>query len=133
GDDASTGTADRARPVRIGTAGSDSGRCEAIGRVGNLPGGDDNFLAVREGPTPRTRELARLDSGARVYLCDRNADGKWLGVVYRTTGGLPEGDGCALQAAEGGIYDGPCHSGWVSARYVMRERHVMEGSGEEIA
>lgn len=127
---AEEGKPDMARPVRVGTAESDFGRCEAIGRVGNLPGGDDNFLAVRDGPSVRARKLAQLDPGTRFYLCDRNTNGQWLGVVYRLTGGLPEGDGCALQASEVGPYDGPCRSGWVSARYVMREKHVVEGGGD---
>ena len=124
-------TARLARDVRVGAAEADFGQCDAVGRVGGLPGGEDNFLAVREAPTTRARELARLDPGARVYLCDRNESGKWFGVVYRSSGSLPEGNGCALHAAAKGAYDGPCRSGWVSARYVMRERYITE-NGEEM-
>lgn len=133
GDGANTETADHARSVRIGAARSDFGRCEPIGRVGNLPGGDDNFLAVRAGPSSKAQELARLRDGARIYLCDRNENGRWLGVVYRSNGQLPKGDSCNLRESGGALAAvGECRLGWVSARYVMTERHVDEG-GQPLA
>lgn len=133
GDGANTETADHARSVRIGAARSDFGRCEAIGRVGNLPGGDDNFLAVRAGPSSKAQELARLRDGARIYLCDRNENGRWLGVVYRSNGQLPKGDSCNLRESGGALAAvGECRLGWVSTRYVMTERHVDE-DGQPLA
>ena len=105
------------RPVMIGSDGPDAVACRAIGAVSGLNRRGDNFLSVRARPDVRARELARLRSGRRVDVCDRTADGRWLGIVY----GRP-GEDCGVDApvSRPQPYQAgwACRSGWVAARYV---------------
>ncbi len=104
--------------------------CSAKGTVANLPKADD-FLAVRTGPGTNYREVARLDSGVEMHLCTSAKDNRWVGVVYRPDGELPDADRCRLTTDDSSRYEGPCRSGWVSARYVAREGAALEGGAPE--
>lgn len=104
--------------------------CSATGTVANLPT-NDNFLAVRTGPGTNYREVARLESGVAMHLCTPAKDRRWVGVVYRPDGELPDAHRCRLTTDESPRYEGPCRSGWVSARYVAREGAAVEGGAPE--
>lgn len=94
--------------------------CSATGTVANLPANDD-FLAVRTGPGTNYREVARLGAGVEMHLCTPAKDNRWVGVIYRPDGELPDADRCRLTTDDSPRYEGPCRSGWVSARYVAHE------------
>lgn len=98
--------------------------CSATGTVANLPANDD-FLAVRTGPGTNYREVARLGAGVEMHLCTPAKDNRWVGVVYRPDGELPDADQCGLTNDASARYVGPCSSGWVSARYISRKRAEM--------
>jgi hypothetical protein len=94
--------------------------CSATGTVANLPANDD-ILAVRTGPGTNYREVARLGAGVEMHLCTPAKDNRWVGVIYRPGGELPDAERCRLTTDDSPRYEGPCRSGWVSARYVARE------------
>lgn len=108
------------RAVRVGNDGPYESACRGLGSVANLPGGNDNFLSVREGPTVKAAQTDRLGDDAPVYLCDQNEDGSWIGVVYDPTGYVPITDECRVEelVPSRRTYEGPCLSGWVSAKYI---------------
>lgn len=108
------------RAVRIGNDGPHESACRGIGSVANLPGGNDNFLAVRDGPSAKARQLDKLGADAPVFLCDQNGDGSWIGIVYQANGYVPVTDECRVEDSVPSRrpYSGPCLSGWVSAKYV---------------
>lgn len=114
----------RALPVRIGRDGPDAGACDRIGHVANLPGGEDEFLSVREAPTTAARRIGKLDDDAPFYVCDRQD--AWFGIVYLTDGTLGDPDACGLAEPVGAprAYSGACLSGWVYSQYV-------DGSGAQ--
>ena len=113
-----TVAATQALAVRIGRDGPDAGACDRIGRVANLPGGEDDFLSVREAPTTDAQEIDRLGDDLPLFVCDRQ--GAWFGVVYPGDGTLGDGDACGLFDPVGSprAYSGPCLTGWVASRYV---------------
>jgi hypothetical protein len=93
--------------------------CSATGTVANLPANDD-FLAVRTGPGTNYSEVARLGAGVAMHLCTPAKDSRWVGVVYRPDGELPDAERCGLSTDKAPQYEGPCRFGWVSARYIAR-------------
>jgi len=105
-------------PVRIGRDGPNESACERVGRVANLPGGEDDVLAVREAPTTDARQIDTLGDDAPLYVCDRQ--GQWYGIVYLPDGTLGEPGQCGLENPVGSprAYAGACLTGWVSSRYV---------------
>ncbi len=109
------------RPVRVGTGGPHADACRGVGSVANLPGGGDDFLAVREGPSVKAKRIDKLKDDAPVYICDQNAGGSWIGIVYQANGYLPTDDTCRAEENVGSVrpYEGPCLTGWVSAKYVV--------------
>lgn len=109
------------RPVRVGTGGPHADACRGVGSVANLPGGADDFLAVREGPTVEAKRIDKLKDDAPVYICDHNSDGSWIGIVYQANGYLPTDDSCRAEENVGSVrpYEGPCLTGWVSAKYLV--------------
>lgn len=111
-------TAPPALAVRIGRDGPNASACERIGRVANLPGGADVFLAVREAPSTDATVIDELSDDAPFYLCDRQ--GGWFGIVYLSDGTLPADDLCGLENSVGSprAYSGDCLTGWVASRYV---------------
>ena len=114
----------RALPVRIGRDGPDASACDRVGRVVNLPGGEDDFLSVREAPTTDAARIGQLNDAAPFYVCDRQGD--WFGIVYLSDGTLGEPDECGLAAPVGSprAYTGACQAGWVYSEYV-------DGSGAQ--
>lgn len=104
------------RPVLIGTDGAGADACTGVGRVVGLNRRGDNYLSVRAAPGTAAQERDRLRFGQNLHVCDRNSDGRWLGVVY--TRDPRQNCNLAAPVASPRPYPGPCRSGWVSARYV---------------
>ncbi|WP_336959345.1 hypothetical protein [Sphingobium aquiterrae] len=67
-----------ARPVTIGEDGPRLDACGALGVVRRIGKG---ALALRAAPFSDARSLAELPEGARLHVCTRSLDQKWLGVV----------------------------------------------------
>lgn len=97
-------------PVMVGGE-AELDACGGNGRVRGLDPNGDNFLAVRAGPSSRTRETDQLNEGDELYVCDER--GRWLGVVY--------GNGtCGVTTPierRKAYLDG-CRSGWVFVDFV---------------
>jgi len=104
------------RPVRIGTAAPDLDACLSQGAVTGLDPEGDNFLTVRAGPGRDARDIGRLGPGHLVNICEeRNG---WLGIVFGPAGRPDEDCGVGSPVPRPRRYEGPCHSGWVAARYI---------------
>lgn len=88
--------------------------CPGSGKVGGLSAA--GTLSVRAAPGTAAARLDKLSNGANVFMCDWSADGAWVGVVYD---GSPGADcGVSGKVTPSRAYEGPCKSGWVSARYL---------------
>ena len=103
------------RPVRIGMDGL-ADACTGVGRVVGLNPRGQNYLSVRAAPRTSAAERDRLRFGQNLHICDRSADGRWLGVVY--TRNPRQNCNVATPVSSPRPYPGPCRSGWVSSRYV---------------
>jgi hypothetical protein len=122
-----------ARPVTIGEDGPRLDACGALGVVHGLA--DGRTLAMRAAPFQDAKAIAQLANGARVHICARSIDQRWLGVVVppltppqATEGPGIEGNLAAPASVDCGVsspvdrkqpYDGPCQSGWVSSGFVQ--------------
>ena len=108
----------RALAVRIGRDGPNESACDRVGRVANLPGGEDDFLSVRNAPTSDAGQIDQLEDDTPFYVCDRQGD--WFGIVYLSDGTLGDPDECGLAEPVGSprAYPGTCLTGWVHSRYV---------------
>ena len=99
----------QAQYVTVG--GDDMDACSSMGEVVGLKRNGDNFLAVRAGPGSNQQKLDEIHMGDAVYICDeRNG---WMGIVY--------GKGrCGVTSpiVPRQTCNGPCRSGWVSARFI---------------
>jgi hypothetical protein len=126
-----------ARPVTIG---EDGPRLDACGALGVVRRVGAEGLALRAAPFGDAKVLVDLPDGARLHICTRSIDQKWLGVVVAQDVDAAEApaldndaagtDNAAAQAApviDCGVsspvesrrpYRGPCRSGWVSSAYV---------------
>ncbi len=109
-----------ARPVTIG---EDGPRLDACGVMGQVTRAGGNGLALRAAPFAEAKSVATLAEGARLHVCTRSIDQKWLGVVVRPT--PAEGDsappldcGVSSPVDRKQAYEGPCASGWVASAYV---------------
>ena len=109
-----------ARPVTIG---EDGPRLDACGGMGQVTRAGGNGLALRAAPFAEAKSVATLAEGARLHVCTRSIDQKWLGVVVRPT--PAEGDsappldcGVSSPVDRKQAYEGPCASGWVASAYV---------------
>ena len=109
-----------ARPVTIG---EDGPRLDACGVMGQVTRAGGNGLALRAAPFAEAKSVATLEEGARLHVCTRSIDQKWLGVVVRPT--PAEGDsappldcGVSSPVDRKQAYEGPCASGWVASAYV---------------
>ena len=96
-----------ARPVTIGEDGPRLDACGAMGQVTRV--GADG--------------LATLGEGARLHICTRSIDQKWLGVVVApmpAADNATEGPACGVSSPveRKQAYEGPCASGWVASAYV---------------
>lgn len=88
--------------------------CPGSGKVGGMSAA--GTLSVRAAPGTAAAKLDKLSTGAKVFMCDWSADGAWVGVVYA---GSPGSDcGVSNKVTPSRAYEGPCKSGWVSARYL---------------
>ncbi|RVT43781.1 hypothetical protein [Sphingobium algorifonticola] len=119
-----------ARPVTIGEDGPQLDACGALGLVRGVAAG--KRLAVHAAPFREAKATAQLGNGARVHVCTRSLDQKWLGVVVMPDAPAPDGNEVGGNAAlpapvDCGVsspvdrrqaYDGPCQSGWVSSGFV---------------
>lgn len=88
----------------------DEDACSGTAHVSTLEGGR---LNVRAAPDLAAPVVDRLSAGTLVIRCDeRNS---WIGIVYG-----PDNSGCGTgtPVENRKAYDGPCKSGWVSARYL---------------
>jgi hypothetical protein len=108
------------QPVRIGEGGPAFRGCASVGEVVNLSPAGEAYLPVRAAPFAEADEVARLNEGARIYLCTRSLDQRWQGVVVPPTG-TPGAD-CGVTAAFASprAYAGPCKSGWVLGGFVRQ-------------
>jgi Bacterial SH3 domain len=104
------------RPVRIGAAGPDLDACLSQSEVTGLNPRGDNFLTVRAGPGRDARDIGWLGPGHIVTICEEHEG--WLGIVFGPAGRVDEDCGVGSPVPSPRAYDGPCHSGWVAARYV---------------
>lgn len=100
----------------------------AWARIVGLKKGGDGFVSVRAAPSTRAAERDRLTADRLVYALGPERDWRrlgFVGVVY-TEGGAPEDfeERCGLAAPLPKappwtrVYDGPCRSGWIHARFV---------------
>jgi hypothetical protein len=102
-----------AQSVRIGEGGPGFTACLGTGRVVNT-----NGLDVRQAPFGEARLVGTLPADARVTICSRSLDQRWLGVVYPPAE-QPALECDVVQPVERRRgYDGPCQSGWVSSAFV---------------
>lgn len=99
-----------AEPVRVGGP-ADFDACGVVGVPKGLNPRGDNFLAVRAGPSSRTRMRAKLRPGQRFFICETR--GQWVGIVYGRGG-----SGVTSPIRRRQAYRGPCRSGWVFRRFV---------------
>lgn len=113
------------RAVTIGEGGPGSDACFARGTVVRLAPGDR--VPLRVAPFDNAAEAGAVQPGARLYVCTRTIDQRWLGVVaIPAPVDAPPGndtapaDHCGLDRAVEGArdYAGPCMSGWISASLV---------------
>jgi len=107
-----------ARPVTIG---EDGPRLDACGAMGQATRVGPQGLSVRSAPFAEAKALAQLAEGARVHVCTRSIDQKWLGVVIPppvTESAAPTDCGVREPVDRKQAYAGPCVSGWVSSAYV---------------
>jgi hypothetical protein len=98
------------------TIGGDQARpaCPKSGVVAGLKNG--GALSVRAAPGATAGRIDKLGGGKHVFMCDWSGDGAWVGVVYA---GSPSVDcGVSKTIDRPQPYDGACHSGWVSAKYL---------------
>ncbi|MFC3219377.1 integron [Tianweitania populi] len=110
--------AESATPSVPVTASSDGimDACNSVGRVTGLDPKGDNFLSVRSGPGGKYTEIARLASGADIFICDERSP--WLGVIYPADDATVD---CGTDAYSGEAkpYTGPCRSGWIHQKFVQ--------------
>ncbi len=119
-----------ARPVTIGEDGPQLDACGALGVVRGVAAG--KTLALHAAPFREAKATAQLANGARVHVCTRSLDQKWLGVVVlpgepMSDGREVAGNAVVTDQADCGVsspvdrrqaYDGPCKSGWISNGFV---------------
>lgn len=104
-----------ATPVRIGEAGPAFRACQAAGSPRDAGGAP---VPVRIAPFEGAAVRGRIGPGARMFVCSRSIDQRWLGVVYEPAGTLSPGCGVSVPVPHRANYAGPCGSGWVSSAAV---------------
>jgi hypothetical protein len=98
-------------PVMIG-AEQDLDACPSLAQVGGAKSG---MISVRAAPTAEATEIDRLANGEYAYTCDAN--GEWIGVVYRH--GKDMAPDCGVGSpARHAPYKGRCQSGWVRGKWL---------------
>lgn len=111
------------KPVVIGEGGANFAACATTGRVVNLSPSGVPYLVVKAAPFAEAQDVARLENGARLFVCTRSIDQKWQGVVLPPDGASADAAsvtdcGVSTPVAAPGAYHGPCRSGWVSSDFV---------------
>jgi len=107
----------QARAPLVGLEGPATDACPGIGRVNGLEPRKGDLLRVRAEANEIAQVTDELAVSTLVWLCE--ADGEWQGIVY-PKGELQELGDCRVSSAlaEPEPYSGPCHFGWVQAKYV---------------
>lgn len=106
-----------ARAVTIGEDGPRLDACSGMGQVVRVGA---NGLALRAAPFADARAMAQLADGARLHLCTRSLDQRWIGVVVAppVAADAPVDCGLSSPVDRKQPYAGPCSSGWVASAYV---------------
>ena len=99
--------------VRIGEAGPAFRACTSAG----TPRGADP-LVVRAGPFDSAAIVGNVATGARVFVCTRSIDQRWMGIVYDPSGALSPACGVSAPVPRRANYAGACRSGWVNSASV---------------
>jgi hypothetical protein len=73
------------------------------------------FVSVRTAPKATGKELERLNSGEKVWVCDSSRPGQFTGVVY---GGADFTTCIPDDVKKAYSYVGPCKSGWIATKYL---------------
>jgi hypothetical protein len=105
-------------PVRIGDGGPRFAACGGTGQVWNLSPDGEASLTVRSAPFAEAGKVAELGNGAKLSVCARSMDQRWLGVVIPPASAPDSDCGTAAPAAAPRPYSGPCLSGWVTSAFV---------------
>jgi hypothetical protein len=103
-------------PVRIGELGASFDACGSAGTTRNLDAGGG--LEVKAAPFDAAAVAGRVPAGARVFICARSHDQRWLGIVYNDAGELSAECGVSSPVTSRRDYPGPCRSGWVSSAFI---------------
>ena len=120
-----TGDPDQSpEPVAVMVGGeAEVDACGSLSKVSGLRKGGDGFLAVREAPNVRAREVDRLKNSEFVIECD--AKGDWVGIVFEKSPAArkkhPTSCGTSSPKKERGPYQGPCKSGWAHRKWITPE------------
>ena len=107
-----------ARAVTIGEDGPRLDACSGMGQVVRVGA---QGLALRAAPFADARASAQLNEGARLHLCTRSLDQRWIGVVVVPAiqaDARPVDCGLSSPVERKQAYAGPCASGWVASAYV---------------
>jgi len=112
------------KPVAVRVGGEpEMDACGALSKVSGLRKGGDGFLAVRDAPDVRAREVDRLKNADFVIECD--AKGDWVGIVFESSPAArkkhPTSCGTSSPKKERGPYQGPCKSGWAHRKWITLE------------
>lgn len=107
-------------PIRtplVGLEGPQTDACPGIGRVNSLEPRKGDLLRVRAEANEVAKVTDELAVSTLVWLCE--ADEDWQGIVY-PKGEFQELGDCRVSSAlaKPEPYSGPCHFGWVEAKYV---------------
>lgn len=107
--------------ARAVTIGEDGSRLDACSGMGMVVQAGAQGLALRAAPFADARATAQLTNGARLHLCTRSLDQRWIGVVVVPPveeGSAPIDCGLSSPVDRKQAYAGPCASGWVASAYV---------------
>lgn len=105
------------RTPMVGLEGPETDACPGIGRVNGLEPRKGDLLRVRSEANEASEVTDELAVSTLVWLCE--ADDEWQGIVY-PKGEFQELGDCRVSSAlaKPEPYAGPCHFGWVQAKYV---------------
>ena len=107
--DAGAPTVDGVKPVMIGGDGPDMDACGTLSKV--VAGGDP---VVRSADNATANEVATLEAGQNVIVCDSGAEG-WSGIVFDPVDKQNPTCGTGSPVAEEQEYKGICTSGWIQS------------------
>ena len=101
------------RPVLVGEEGPGTNICGSVGQV--RPDAPIKPLVVRAAPASGAREVARVEPGQMVAICDYADELNWSGIVFDPL--RPDEQPCVEGSpiAPSKPYRGPCSSGWIQS------------------